>query len=92
MAVENITSENFDQYFEDAMQQHSVDEETATEIRAADLGSSTLLPMQQEDPTYGTVTYVTIPVPQFMQAIRNMIQSDGFMESLTEEEFDAIFD
>ena len=104
MSEVNITSENFDEYyrqaqstyfdeyFEEALQEHSVDEETATQVYVADLSASTMLPIQQTDPLTGQQKYVKISAADFMMSVAHEVETTGLMAAMTEEEFDAIFD
>lgn len=92
MSEVNITSENFEEYFEAALQEHSVDEETATQVYVADLLASTMLPIQQTDPVTGQQKYVKISAADFMTSVARQVSTTGLLQAITEEQLNAIFD
>ena len=88
----NIDSDNFNAYFEEALMSHSTSEETADEVYAQDIDAeTTTLPIAQHNASTGAASYKKVKVGSLIQAVKDEVQTDGFLESITEAELDEIF-
>ena len=98
-----ITSDNFEQYFQSAMNSdfdsyylqslaaHGASDETAPEIPTQSLSTASL-PLIQVNPITGVRSYVKITMASLIQAIADEVSTEGTLTSVTEEQFNAIFD
>lgn len=88
MAV-TITSDNFDDYFLQSLEQHGAAEETVTTVGVADVPTATLPVIRTINNVDG---YYKISVQDLMTTIANMVSTTGLLQAVTEEQFNAIFD
>ena len=88
----NIDSDNFNDYFEEALMSHSTSEETADEVYAQDIDAeTTTLPIAQHNASTGAASYKKVKVGSLIQAVADEVETEGMMQAVTQAQFDAIF-
>ena len=94
-----ITDENFDQYFADAMEDYGKAIEDNTDVPVvtgedvADTNADHYsMPLVRDQS--GIMSYAKVPLGGdngLIKAVADEVETNGFMESITQAQFDAIF-
>lgn len=94
----NVTSDNFDEFLVQGLQQYGIateqadigDVEEIQTVSASDTPPYTMPLVKQA--LNGQFSYVKISIPNLMTAIAGIVSTTGLLEAPTQSEFNAIFD